>query len=29
LFAEAREKKDGLKAWILTRTGEEFVENMK
>lgn len=28
LFAEAREKKDGLKAWILSRTGEEFVENM-
>jgi hypothetical protein len=29
LFAFAREKKDGYKAWILTRTGEEFVEKMK
>ena len=29
LFAEAGAKKDGYKAWILTRTGEEFVEKIK
>jgi hypothetical protein len=29
IFAEASEKKDGLKAWVITRTGEEFVEQMK
>lgn len=29
LFAEASEKKEGYKAWFLTHTGEEFVENMK
>jgi len=29
LFAEASEKKEGYKAWILTRTGEEFVRKMK
>jgi hypothetical protein len=29
IFAEASEKKDGLKAWIITRTGEEYVEQMK
>jgi hypothetical protein len=29
LFAEASEKKDGLKAWVITRTGEEYVEQMK
>jgi len=29
LFAEASDKKDGYKAWILTRTGEDFVEKMK
>lgn len=29
LFAEAKEKKDGLKAWVITRTGEEYVEQMK
>ena len=29
LFAQASEKKEGLKAWILTRTGEEFVEQME
>lgn len=29
LFAEATEKKDGYKAWILTRTGEDFIEKMK
>lgn len=29
LFAEASAKKDGYKSWILTRTGEEFVEKMK
>jgi len=28
IFAEAREKKDGLKAWVITRTGEEYVEQM-
>ncbi len=29
LFAEANEKKDGYKAWFVTHTGEEFVENLK
>jgi hypothetical protein len=29
IFAEASEEKDGLKAWIITRTGEEYVEQMK
>ena len=29
IFAEASEKKDGLKAWVITRTGEEYVEHMK
>lgn len=29
VFAEASEKKDGLKAWVITRTGEEYVEQMK
>jgi len=29
VFAEASEKKDGLKAWVITRTGEEHVEQMK
>lgn len=29
IFAEAKERKDGLKAWIITRTGEEYVEKMK
>lgn len=28
-FAEAAEKKDGYKAWIITRTGEKYVERMK
>lgn len=28
LFAEAKEKKDGFKAWVITRTGEEYVEQM-
>lgn len=28
-FAESTEKKDGYKAWILTRTGEELVEKMR
>jgi hypothetical protein len=28
LFAEATEKKDGYKAWVITRTGEEYVEKM-
>jgi hypothetical protein len=28
LFAEAKEKKDGYKAWVITRTGEEYVEKM-
>ena len=28
LFAEAEEKKDGYKAWVITRTGEEYVEKM-
>jgi hypothetical protein len=29
LFAEAPEKKDGYKAWIITRKGEEYVMQMK
>ncbi len=29
LFSEATEKKDGLKAWVITRTGEDYVEKMK
>jgi hypothetical protein len=29
IFAEATEKKDGLKAWVVTKTGEEFVDQMK
>ncbi len=29
LFADAPEKKDGLKAWVITRKGEEYVEQMK
>jgi hypothetical protein len=29
IFAEASEKKDGLKAWVITRKGEEYVEQMK
>jgi len=29
IFAEASEQKDGLKAWVITRTGEEYVEQMK
>ena len=29
LFAEATEKKDGYKAWVITRTGEQYVEQMK
>lgn len=29
LFSEAGEKKDNLKAWVITRTGEDFVEKMK
>jgi hypothetical protein len=29
LFAEASEKKDGLKAWVITRSGEDHVLNMK
>lgn len=29
IFAEAPEKKGGLKAWIITRKGEEYVEQMK
>jgi len=29
VFAEATEKKDGKKAWIITRKGEEHVEQMK
>jgi hypothetical protein len=29
IFAEAPEKKEGLKAWILTRTGEEYVNQLK
>lgn len=28
LFAEAKEKKDGYKAWVITRTGEELVEKI-
>jgi len=29
IFSEAPEEKDGLKAWVITRTGEEYVEEMK
>lgn len=29
VFTEAKEKKDGRKAWVLTRTGEEYIEQMK
>jgi len=29
LFAEAKEKKDAVKAWVITKTGEEYVEQMK
>jgi hypothetical protein len=29
LFADAPEKKDNLKAWVITRKGEEYVEQMK
>ena len=29
IFADAKEKKDGKKAWIITRTGEEYVEQLK
>lgn len=29
LFAEAPDKKDGLKAWVITGTGETYVEQMK
>lgn len=29
IFAEASGKKDDLKAWVITRTGEEYVEQMK
>lgn len=29
LFADAPEKKDGFKAWVITRKGEEYVEQMK
>jgi hypothetical protein len=29
IFAEASEKKDGLKAWVITRKGEEYVKQMK
>jgi len=29
VFAEAKEKKDGLKAWVITDTGEKQVEQMK
>lgn len=29
VFAEAKEKKDGKKAWVITRKGEEIVEAMK
>lgn len=28
-FVEANERKDGYKAWVITRTGEEYVEQMK
>ena len=29
IFAETKEKKDGKKAWVITRKGEEHVEQMK
>ena len=29
VFAEAPSEKDSLKAWVITRTGEEYVEQMK
>jgi hypothetical protein len=28
LFADASEKKDNLKAWVITRKGEEYVEQI-
>jgi len=28
LFAEAEEKKDGYKAWVITRSGEQYVQKM-
>jgi hypothetical protein len=28
-FADAPERKDSLKAWVITRKGEEYVEQMK
>lgn len=28
IFAEAKEKKDNLKAWVITRTGENYVEQL-
>jgi hypothetical protein len=29
VFAEAPSEKDSLKAWVITRTGEEYAEQMK
>lgn len=29
LFAEAEEKKDGRKAWVITKTGEKYIAQMK
>jgi len=29
IFEMAKEKKDGFKAWVITRTGEEYVEQLK
>jgi hypothetical protein len=29
IFAETTEKKDGYKAWVITRTGEQYVEQMR
>lgn len=29
ILAEASGEKDGLKAWVITRTGEEYVEQMR
>ena len=29
LFAEAPDKKEGLKAWVITRTGENYVDKME
>ena len=29
VFSEVKEKKDGLKAWVITKAGENFVNQMR